>query len=161
MVLALSWSPWSQAFSQQVGSWMYLAFAVTKYRSTAPYKRKHVFRCVVSLAGGHGGTEWLTSWCRREGIQEKARIRFSPRVTHPVICSRQMSHILFLFSSPSQTHPEVCQPCSGRHLLQSPCRAATGVKACPGTPFCCFFCCHSLCQGHTSAGVGGTTQGIP
>ena len=74
-------SPWSQAFSQQEGRWTYLAFAVTMYRSTPAYGRKHVFRCIVSLAGGHGGTEWLTSWCQREGIQKKARIRFIPRVT--------------------------------------------------------------------------------
>ena len=40
---------------------MYLAFAVTMYRSTAAYGRKHVFRCIVSLAGRHGGTEWLTT----------------------------------------------------------------------------------------------------
>lgn len=48
MVLILFWSPWfpwSQAFSQQEGRWMYLAFAVTKYRSAAAYGRKHVFRC--------------------------------------------------------------------------------------------------------------------
>ena len=51
------------------------------YRSTAAYGRKHLFRCIVFLAGGHGGTEWLTSWCQRERIQKKARIRFIPRVT--------------------------------------------------------------------------------
>lgn len=51
------------------------------YRSTAAYGRKHVFRCIVFLAGVHGGTEWLTSWYQREGVQKKARIRFSPRVT--------------------------------------------------------------------------------